>query len=273
MSNTFRLARRTQFPLFLLIVSCLVLGGPARAQKKVASVEELRAILRDPDKAPSTKNEALTRLGLQGKKGAAAVNDIASLLGSKNHNSACSALGSIGGTEAVGILIRVIQDHPEANRLYAIRALEKIGPDAIDAREPLLKMALGPTATSFARNNQSASISALCAIVPGQPRHGVPILTQMLQERKSARILTGWDSHGHRVIRALGSMGAAAKPAVPLLMELAEKERGIYLTTYIEALGNIGAEAREALPLLRGFLNHKSVFVARAAEKAIGKIK
>ena len=73
--------------------------------------------------------------------------------------------------------------------------------------------------------------------------------------------------------QASRQLGAAARPAVPALVEaLTDKSLGIRPTA-AAALGEIGPDAKDAIPALTATLKEKDETVRTAAAEAIKKIE
>src|SRR5262249_10324870 len=74
------------------------------------------------------------------------------------------------------------------------------------------------------------------------------------------------------LVDALGRIGLAAEPAVPMLRGLARKQDGWIGTNAIEALGGIGPGAKVALPEVTDALTHRELGHRLAAAQALWRI-
>jgi len=72
--------------------------------------------------------------------------------------------------------------------------------------------------------------------------------------------------------KALGSLGGAAREAVPALTVALKDHEGLVRTEAARALGRIGPEARTAVPALSAALKDREPLVAREAAEALKKI-
>jgi HEAT repeat protein len=151
---------------------------------------------------------------------------------------AADALGSIlpPPKEAIPAL-REALPMDRANAAAYARALGGIGPAAREAIPEL-------TALLTDADARPEIAVTLVRIDPGQAEKVVPALVEDLKSSEPKRQL--------RAINALGQLGAAAKPAVPLLAgRLKDHE---LQEASLAALRRIGPEASEAVPALVAFL-------------------
>jgi HEAT repeat protein len=115
--------------------------------------------------------------------------------------------------------------------------LARLGPDAI----PALRRGL---------TNENHRVRHECAEVLGefgtQAADAVPQLIRMLDESPGAE----------SVITTLGKIGAAARPAIPLICKQLDAESSWTKRSAIVALGELGPSASECLPRLLALLNN-----------------
>ncbi|HWW93159.1 MAG TPA: HEAT repeat domain-containing protein, partial [Vicinamibacteria bacterium] len=72
--------------------------------------------------------------------------------------------------------------------------------------------------------------------------------------------------------KALGSLGGAAREAVPALTVALKDREGLVRTEAARALGRIGPEAKSAVPALNAALKDREPLVAREAAEALKRI-
>jgi HEAT repeat protein len=114
------------------------------------------------------------------------------------------------GKGAVEALSAVLADKDDYVRMMAARALGNIGPKAKDAIPPLTKMA---------RDDEAMGFEA-CAALAGIGPDAVPALIVTIKDTKS-------ESNRWEAIQSLRKIGAEAKAAVPLLLDLAKTGKGL----------------------------------------------
>jgi HEAT repeat protein len=168
-----------------------------------------------------------------------------------------------GAKAAVRALIETLKDTERSPRIWAAVALGSIGPGA-KAAVPALAKTSKTDEFNQIRWHAAASLVQIAsekAVVP-----------QLIEAVRGPEI----DDYLHarqRATEALGQLGAAARPAVPALVEaLRDKNPGIRPTA-AAALGEIGPDAQDAIPALTAALKEKDENVRTAAAEAIKKIE
>jgi HEAT repeat protein len=155
---------------------------------------------------------------------------------------------------AVPDLARALKDSDLFVRRFAAQALGEIGLDARQAL-PALKTALGDSKKEVVE----AAATALGKLGAG----GISALTDVIKDRKQEVDLR------KAAIAALGTAGASAKDAVPILVEVLKDGMGkkpkkkkdpggtdLRVEAAV-ALGDIGPDAKEAVPALQDLAGAK----------------
>ncbi|MBA4150153.1 MAG: hypothetical protein H0X66_18755 [Verrucomicrobia bacterium] len=148
----------------------------------------------------------------------------------------------------------------DVTRWKAALALEHLAPKHAEVRTELVRL--------FTVTNRFAIREIAFALGNAHPE-GIAALTNS--------ITTGLTKRGSLwmemcAVWSLSLRPAAAKEALPLLMEIAGKTNSPALAFYaIDALGNIGSEAAIAIPILEQQTNN--LFLKQEAERALKKIK
>ncbi len=155
-------------------------------------------------------------------------------------------LGKIGprSRAAIPLLTQILSDEDDTVRTYAAYALGEIGPESKVAGPALIKLLKDQDP-----NVRESAAKALAKVDPGSAPVVVAALSEDLKHEKP-------DFWG-RAARSLGSFGAEAKPAVPLLVNLLKTEGNFWHAVVVSTLEQIGPAAREAAPALRSLLNHR----------------
>jgi HEAT repeat protein len=184
---------------------------------------------------------------------------------------AARALGAIGppAEKAVPRLAAVMQDDPDSKaRLEASLALTKMGP-AVAAVVPALAQALGDP-------EPGVRLNALVALMrlKAEARPAVPALTRALKDpanRTNARTFTFTIQAG--AATALGYATRGTPEAVPALMEALQSADTVPLRlAVVRALGDVGADAKPAVPRLRELAKDADPDMKSAAGEALYKI-
>lgn len=182
------------------------------------------------------------------------------------------ALGAIGpdAGEAVPALAVILREDPDAEaRQQAALALSKMAP-ASRAAVPALAEALADE-EPFVRMNAALALSRLRA----EARPAVPALIEALKDEDNRTNVGRFAATiAEAVALALGRASAGSADAVPALTEALAAARTVGMReARARALGEVGAEARPAVPQLQALLQDKNVDVRWAAEDALRKIE
>lgn len=145
----------------------------------------------------------------------------------------------VAADDVADLIKRLKSDQPEV-RYDAARSLKKLGPKAEPAIKPLI-VALedngDPTGAGdfpyFGPRVHDAASDALVRIGP-PAKAAVPALRTALMEKRESHIIVRRES-----AKALGKIGAAAKPTLPDLMSLKNSDD--------ESLSDVAAEAIEKI--------------------------
>ena len=109
----------------------------------------------------------------------------------------------------------------------------------------------------------SMAVRALCVIGPASAP-SVPAILRSLERNDG----TDYASYASK---AMAAIGVGAKPAIPWLIETANKQNTI--SKYAaNALAKMGKHAESAIPDLEKLANSKNKSIASAAKNAIAKI-
>jgi HEAT repeat protein len=222
------------------------------------------AFAQDPsvlaDQLKSGNGEAASALARQGAKAVPALIGILKDGDPRARSQAAWALGEIGpaAKEAVPELARALDQPADGVGVasQAAQALGKIGPAAAPELVQVLE-----------KGKQAPAVHAARALkaIPQLAKGAAPALLAAL--RKDAPI-----EQRIAFIDALGNQGAEATAAVPVLIELAQKERATRVPVIV-ALGNMGSAAKEAVPFLVELMKKKEPGpVPLHAAQAVGKI-
>jgi HEAT repeat protein len=208
-----------------------------------------------------TRESALHGL-FRSRDARAAVPAVVQLLERKHAEDRASAaqlLGWIGSADGVDALVRALQDEDVNVREAGARALGMIGPKAKAAVPGLVALS-----TKEADPARVAAAEALWRI--GKRKGVLPGLVVALN---------GDDFAAVQAAKFLGSLGAAAKEAVPALIAALEREDslGIVRAASARALGNIGPPARAAVPALTRLLSSVPSNARLAAAEALWRIQ
>ena len=168
------------------------------------------------------------------------------------------ALGDVGPAALPELIAALKDEHPQVFA-GAANAIHRIGPEAKEAVEPLVKLVKKDDA--FARR---AGIYGLMGIGP-EAKAAVPALIEALDHE-----------HFHTqywACRALREIGPGAKAAVPVLVRLLKDDMASVRRHAAQALGGIGPEiGEEAIASLTAALKDPTEPVREDAAIALGKI-
>jgi len=171
------------------------------------------------------------------------------------------------GPAAVEHLVPLLKDPQEGMRRFAAAALRDIAADLADSVATATGADAALDALSSAVHSddpwvQQTAVAALS--LAGRPAgDAVPMLMRELRRGESAALRAG-------AADALVSLGAAAAPAVPELIELLDTDRA---NLAVPVLGAIGAQAAGAVPALAERVRHAADDGARRqAIEALARI-
>ncbi len=270
--------------LFIVSVAIvLALGVPALAQKP--TVESIVRVIEDPDTSAAERKRAINQLYYYGEKSKPAVPALEIVLKSKAAAAdgelviqVYKTLGAIGKA-AVPLLLEGFKQ-PDPCPGLAVNELTQMNPTNIDGKE------VAPVLIAFLDKHRekprAGGEEALRLLVRLKPdvKDGLPLYTTLAKDGLSPELLKSrrvnetarWRLNIALVaIQGIGSYGAEAKEAVPLLIDLVKtsEEQSLHRQAAIIALGKIGKDAEAALPLLRGLLDTAYGDDASRAIKAI----
>lgn len=166
------------------------------------------------------------------------------------------------GRQAVAPMIELLGSAEPADQARAARVLAKMGAES-KAAVPALVRVLGVSDDGV----QEAALEALANIGPDASAAVAPI-SRMLGARPSL-------DKRKVLIYALGEIGAASKPAVPLIIEALRDQsdsEGFLNVVAADALGKIGPGAASAVPALIVALGSDDVRLPTRATGVLGNI-
>jgi len=156
------------------------------------------------------------------------------------------------GADAVPGLVAILQNGTLAEQLRALGVLEKLAPHAAPAVPELLRLFDGDTRAAKAARDVLRAMGSAAA------ENALPTLVEWLQGADDDRARrAGW---------LLGDLGAAAKRAMPAILDVFrdEKRRRARGSPLIEVVEDLGPDAIEAAPAMLAFIHDMGV----AKEKA-----
>lgn len=173
--------------------------------------------------------------------------------------AALSALGRIpaGAESAVPVLVKATKDTRRGVRTAACEAIGNLGPaarSAAGALKPLLEA--GPTVSD---DIVVAAAAALCRI--GEPEAGLPVLM--------AQVRSGDPIKSLEPCRVLCDLKCPRTSLLPELMEMLKTDQRFRAAAI---LGSMGAEAKDAVPLLTAQLKTRDVDSQCSAASALFRI-
>jgi HEAT repeat protein len=165
------------------------------------------------------------------------------------------------GREAIAPMIELLGSAEPADQARAARVLAEMGIES-KARVPALVRVLGVSDDGV----QEAALDALASIGSAASAAVTPI-SRMLAARPSL-------DKRKVLIYALGQIGPASKPAVPLITEALrdQSDREGFVNNAADALGKIGPGAASAVPALIAALGSGDVRLPTSATAALGNI-
>jgi HEAT repeat protein len=258
---------------------------------------DVLACLNDDD--PDVRYKAVYALGKLGVKSDAVLDGLVKALGDMDNTvstTAIDVLGKIGppSKESVPMLARLAdKDSPPAVRTLAIKLLGQIGKAAAPAFKELLKNAdtldkialiqaiatLGPDATPLLGELQTIMIKnrfwdAQEELIGTFKKcgpdgaSGLANVLKALHDPKSPHFAPD-DDRSKTLLQGIGAMGAAGKPAVPVLIDVL-KDRDTLRLQILETLGDIGPAAKEAISVVEPLT--KDADTAAAARVALRRM-
>lgn len=165
------------------------------------------------------------------------------------------------GPEAVPILVKSLDDQNDRVRAKAIQALGRLAPAHAELAVPrLFELALKDVADVEDWPNWILAFKAIGSF----GKEALPHL--------EARWKDATPEIRASLCVAFAELGPAAAPAVPLLVELLEKDEDANRRQAVGALGAIGPAAAPAVPVLRKMLYHEDFHTQYWACRALGAI-
>jgi HEAT repeat protein len=186
-------------------------------------------------------------------------------------SEAALALAAIG-TDAVGPLIRSLEDRNRVVRFQAAVALGEMGPAAKDAGPALLKRLNDPAAAVRLQVSWS-----LLRVVPGEKKAIDAVVARLKDKDKDVRATTA---------DALKDVRPVPKIVIDGLIEALDDKEGLVQAHAARTLGKYGSEAVPAVPALTRMLRDRNAYpypdghpypglsrpVAEMAARALGQI-
>lgn len=218
----------------------------------------------DPD--PEVAYEAIESLGKLGPRAEGAV---PSLVAAMKRNDkpdgycrrAAYALASIGRPVSP-VLVNALQDRTWRLRYLAAEGLASLGMEAAPALPVLFEVLRSPAE----RETRDAYMYIGRAIDRIAPEEATREFIRLLRD--------GDKEERSQAARAIGAIAPAGEQAIPLLMEIVEKERFMSRVYAIDALGKFGDKAAAAVPIIVSALEDSSEpgIVSTVALNALGEI-
>lgn len=232
-----------------------ILGTIGRMENRV--VPSLTAALADGDS--NVRRAAAKALALFGPSAKDSVPALVILLGDESLDVRVNAAGALeriapGKTEALNLLVELLEN--EQIRVEAAAAIGSIGARAKQAVPGLI----GTFAASSARVGEAKA------------RQGDPIKPGTSEFRSLNQLLWPEDYFRANVAIALGKVGSAAVPAVPILAEALSDDADWVRSHAASALGKIGPSAKSALPELIAAMKDSDQNVRKNSADALGEI-
>jgi HEAT repeat protein len=262
--------------------------------------DDVLACLNDDD--ADVRYKAVYALGKLGVKSDAVLDGLVKALGDKNNNvktTAIDVLGKIGppSQDSLPMLAKLAdKESPAEVRTLAIKLLGQIGKPAVPTFKELLKnadtldtialiqaiAALGPDARPLLSELQAIMIKKrfwdaeeeMVGTFKKCGPDGAAGLASVLKalHDPESRDFAPNDERSKTLLKEIGEMGAQAKSAVPLLIELLQ-ERDSLRPQILDALGGIGPAASAAIPAVEALLKDAALAEpARTALRRMGKI-
>ncbi|NQU25417.1 MAG: HEAT repeat domain-containing protein [Candidatus Nealsonbacteria bacterium] len=213
------------------------------------------------DKTPSVRRFAAKGLGRLGPKARTAAPLLVEALNDKDIGvriAAAEALWKVDGNAdaAVPVLTRELEEKG-MSRLWAADALSRIGPeakDAVPALRTMLSTCTGPWL--------GAAMHALGNIGP-EASAAVPDLVELLDDNPNRRSTTA----------AVALWKINRYPhAIPILIAEAKRNDGSLPYRTVLGIGEIGPAAQELVPVLIKLLEHRELYMRKAAARALEKV-
>jgi HEAT repeat protein len=222
------------------------------------------------DEADAVNRFALLSLAAVGPE-AGDVSLLSQGLSKKDSNvkGTCAKALSKMGPPGVQALLAKLDDLDQETLYHVVCGLGQSGEHGRPAVEPLLALLERETAAGFTGPDQSRLAGyvmyALGSLGDVAAEKVVPVLM------KHAR---GTGELSWTAILAMGEMGEAGAPAVPLMMKFLNPENSPYLhMKCAKALGRVGPKAAVAVPRLRELLKSRLSPVRAAAAEALKRIE
>lgn len=210
---------------------------------------------------PNLKENAAEALGKIGLAARAAIPELRKSLGDRpwvRVNSALALWEIAGSTEGVPVLIAGLQGDDSWIKELSLRKLVEIGPPAAASAVPDIRKLLSDKDYRL----KKYALEGLGTM----GEEGKAALPELIEIVKSTHTDTEFYE---TAVRILGSLGPAAKDAIPALAERLNAIYGNYQSPAGDALGRIGAPA---VPALVDALKNGNINTRETATKALGYI-
>lgn len=196
--------------------------------------------------------------------GTAATTPLIQLLEDESKNplsrrAAARVLGQIGSQDAIGALIRIVQQNRSGIRDSALRAIADINPQARDA-VTILTVAIADQNLELSK----VGIAALRRIDPAVPNQVTSFLQEELRSNNAQRRST--------VRSLLDQLSPNSEPDIPLFTQALQSQQEPTRAIAAYVLVQLGRRAEVVIPVLSAALFDKSSSVRDTAACALGRI-
>src|SRR5262245_2843879 len=158
--------------------------------------------------------------------------------------------------------LQLVKDEDAKTREAAVTALGLIGPKKSPQVFPALRKALKSDASPAVRRRAAIAVAEAAA----DEREAVVALADAVRQDADAAVR-------ETAARRLGTVGAAAKPAVPVLVAALKDANAGVRAGAAEALGRLGDDAAAAVPALVQALADADVAVRTEVVSALGRFR
>jgi HEAT repeat protein len=237
-----------------------------------SAVPVLRELATNSDE--SVRAEALRVLSLLGRDARDATPQLAAAMKAETSSSrfmlASEALAKVDAAVAAETLAEVLRDKTnDGRRSWALTELLKLGPQGQEALPALKDIVDDPQEEVVLR------VQAIRMLWRLQQR------AEPLRDALVEVVTADRSPAGVQALEALGEMGPAAKPALPVLLKLLD-DPSVPLTgrhwgaphraAVIHAIGSIGPDAVAAVPTLLNFLNTNNYVIRMEVAMALANM-